>query len=140
MTGYTTVTIAAVGALTSAAGAMAQGKATSDAANYNAQLNAQNALASQRAAAEQAKRQERLRNKRAGTNRAHDPDKLDLLEDNAIEEELAIQDTLHAGLTQSIGFGNNANLDRSSAANARRSGTTNAFGSLLSGAGDIAAT
>tara|TARA_R110000822_G_scaffold155078_1_gene294884 strand:+ start:268 stop:786 length:519 start_codon:yes stop_codon:yes gene_type:complete len=121
-------------------GAIQGATSTAAAADYNRKLAIQNAIASNAAAAQQVERQRRLSLKRAGANRAHDPDKLDLLEDSAIEEELAIQDTLHAGATQFVGFGNNANLERSKARNARVGGGVTAFGTLLGGAGERFAT
>jgi len=120
-----------------AIGALSQGAAASNAANFNAQVANNNALAARAAAAENADRQRRLSVKRKGANRANDPDKLDLLEDSAIEEELAISDIISGGTGRSIGFASTAALDRARGSAARTGGATSAFGSLLGVSGNF---
>ena len=99
-----------IGTAVSAMGQIQAGINAQNAANRNAGVLFQNANAARLAANENAKRQARLGRKRAGANRALDPDKLDLLEDNAIEEELAVQSIVHAGEVEAIGFENRAQL------------------------------
>lgn len=123
-----------LGTATSAVGALQQGAATQKAANFNAQVAFNNAHAARLAALEDSKRQARAGAKRQGTNRAHDPDKLDLLEDSAIEEELAVQSIIHSGEVRAVGFENNARLEIAKGKNARASGVFGAFTSVLMGA------
>ncbi len=138
MTGATTATyIMLASAVMSAAAAMQQAKAQSDAANFNAQVANNNAIATRAAAAENAKREGRAGDKRMGAIRARGGmDKMDLLVDSAMEEELEIQTILHAGELQATGFANTALLDTASARNARASGNITAASALLSGAGN----
>tara|TARA_R110000787_G_C13128424_1_gene415769 strand:- start:42 stop:536 length:495 start_codon:yes stop_codon:yes gene_type:complete len=122
-------------AAAAAAGAMQQAKAASDAANFNAQVANNNAIATRAAAAENAKREGRAGDKRLGAIRARGGmDQMDLLVDSAMEEELGIQSMLHAGKLQATGFANTALLDTASASNARTSGNITAASTLLSGA------
>jgi hypothetical protein len=85
------------------------------------------------AALEDGKRQKRLGMKRQGSRRALDPDKLDLLEDNALEEELAVQSIIHAGEIQAVGFENTARLEIAKGKSARSAATFGAFSSVLMG-------
>ena len=130
-----TTAILIASAVISAAGAMQAGKAQSDAANFNAQVANNNAIATRAAAAENAKREGRAGAKRLGAIRARGGmDQMDLLFDSAMEEELGIQSILHAGELQATGFANTALLDTASARNARASGNITAASTLLSGA------
>lgn len=123
------------GAATAAMGALQQAKATSDAAKFNAQVANNNAIAARAAAAENARRQGRQAEKRMGAIRARGGmDKLDLLEDSAMEEELQIQTILHQGELEAGGFANTALLDTARARNARTAGGISAASTLL-GAG-----
>ena len=135
MSAATTIALVslAAGSALSAVGAISQGKAAQDAANFNAQVANNNAIAARAAAAENATRERRLGAKRRGANRALDPDKLDLLEDSAIEEELNVRSILHGGELKAVGFQNNAALSIAKGQSARASGFTSAFGSLLQG-------
>ena len=123
------------GAAISAMGAIQQGKAASDAANFNAQVANNNAISARQGAAEQAKREARLGQKRMGTLRAIDPDKGDLLEDSAIEEELNLQTILHSGELAALGFRNTAALDLASGENAKTASYISASSSLLTATG-----
>lgn len=136
--GASASTLGTLAAVTSGIGSIAQGNAASNAANFNAQVANNNAIAARAAAAENAKRERRLGAKRRGANRSLDPDKLDLLEDSAIEEELNVQSILHQGELQSAGFGNNASLDIAGGKNAKTAGFTSAFGSVLQGGASAA--
>ena len=122
-----------IGTAISAVGQIQAGINAEDAANRNAGVLFQNANAARLAANENAKRQARLGRKRAGANRAFDPDKLDLLEDNAIEEELAVQSIVHAGEVEAIGFENRAQLQIARGKSARSAATFGAFSSVLMG-------
>lgn len=134
MTSATTIALIA-GAAISAVGAIQQGKAASDAANFNAQVANNNAISARQGAAEQAKREARLGQKRMGTLRAIDPDKGDLLEDSAIEEELNLQTILHSGELAALGFRNTAALDLARGENAKTASYISASSSLLSATG-----
>ena len=118
-----------------AMGSIQQGNAQQQAARYNAQMAFNNAAAARAAAEEDARREKRQGKKRMGTMRAHDPDKLDLLEDSAMEEELNFQTILHGGEMQAIGYENTARLEIARGKSARAAGYAGAAGALLSGAG-----
>jgi hypothetical protein len=117
-----------------AIGALSEGASTQDAANFNAQVLLNNAAAVRIAATEEGRRAKRLGIKRQGANRALDPDKLDLLEDSAIEEELNFQSIIHAGEVQAIGFENNAQLEIARGKSARKKAAFSAVGSLVGAA------
>jgi hypothetical protein len=119
--------------LVSAVGQLQAGASAQRAANFNAQVGFNNAHAARLAALEDAKRQNRIGRKRAGMNRALDPDKLDLLEDTALEEALAEQSIIHAGEIQAVGFENNARLEIARGKSARSAATFGAFSSVLMG-------
>ena len=127
------IEIAIIGAVVSAIGQLQAGAAAQNAANFNAQVAANNAHAARLAAAEDAKRQRRLGIKRQGSRRALDPDKLDLLEDSAIEEELEVLSLLHAGEVQAVGFESTARLEIARGKAARTSSRFGAASTLLMG-------
>tara|TARA_R110002012_G_scaffold322064_1_gene554426 strand:+ start:96 stop:656 length:561 start_codon:yes stop_codon:yes gene_type:complete len=129
--------IKAVSSVVSIIGTLKGARATQDAANYNAQVNLNNANAARLTAKENARRQKRLGLKRQGGLRALDPDKLDLLEDSAIEEELQVSTLLHAGEVKAIGSENTARLDIAKGMAARQSGYIGATGTLLTGTSDL---
>lgn len=122
------------GSVMSAIGQLQAGANAQKAANFNAQIAFNNAHAARTAALEDSRRQRRLGAKRQGSRRALDPDKLDLLEDNALEEELAVQSIIHAGEVQAVGFGNTARLDIARGKAARSESRFGAASSLLMGA------
>ena len=139
MTAATTATYLAVaGIAVSAMGTLKAGADAKSSADYNASLNAQNAVAARKAGLEKAKREARLGAKRQGANRAMDPDKLDLLEDSAIEEELSIQSIIHGAEMEATGFTNSAALDRARGKNAQSSALIGASGSVLLGGSKVA--
>lgn len=140
MTGYTAVTIAVAGTAVSAIGAMNQGKAAQQAANFNAQVAQNNAVAARQAAAENARREARAGRIRTGALRARSnlDASMDLLEDSVMEEELNVNSILHAGELEALGLTTSASLFRAQGAAARQAGNTQAFGSLLKGAGKAA--
>jgi hypothetical protein len=122
-----------LGTAVAVVGQLQAGAAAQNAANFNAQVAANNAHAARLAAAENAKRQRRLGIKRQGSRRALDPDKLDLLEDSAIEEELAVLSLLHAGEVEATGFEGTARLETARGKAARSSSRFGAAGTLLLG-------
>ena len=142
MTGIEPAIIAAVmtglGSVVSAVGQLKAGANAQKAANFNAQIAFNNAHAARTAALEDSRRQRRLGAKRQGSRRALDPDKLDLLEDNALEEELAVQAIIHAGEVQGVGFENTARIDIARGKSAMRSAKFKAASSLLMGASSAA--
>jgi hypothetical protein len=119
--------------LVSAIGQLQAGANAQQAANFNAQVAFNNAHAARLAALEDGKRQKRLGLKRQGARRAIDPDKLDLLEDSALEEELAVQSIIHAGEIQAVGFESTARLEIAKGKSARSAATFGAFSSVLMG-------
>jgi len=116
-------------------GQLKAGADTQTASNYNARLLQNQANSKRLTAAENARRQDRMGRKRMGTLRSIDPDKLDLLEDSAIEEELNVQTTIHSGEVDAIGDENSARLELRKGRNAMTSAKIGAAGSaLMSGA------
>ena len=147
MTGLETSTLLAIsvgtsvaGTAVSAIGAMNQGKAAQQAANFNAQVAQNNAIAARQAAAENARREARAGRIRTGALRARSnlDASMDLLEDSVMEEELNVNSILHAGELEALGLETSASLSRAQGAAARQAGNAKAFGSLLSGAGKAA--
>jgi hypothetical protein len=121
------------GSLVSAVGQLQAGANAQKAANYNAQVAYNNAHSSRLAAAEDAKRQDRAGRKRQGSNRAVDPDKLDLLEDSALEEALGVASVLHAGEVKAVGFESNARLEIAKGKSAKDSAVFGAATTALMG-------
>jgi len=134
VTGFEVAILMAVSSAVAAVGQLKAGANAQKAANFNAQIAFNNAHAARTAALEDSRRQRRLGAKRQGSRRALDPDKLDLLEDNALEEELAVQSIIHAGEVQAVGFGNTARLDIARGKAARSESRFGAASSLLMGA------
>jgi hypothetical protein len=126
------------GMIISASGQLQAGKAEQEAANFNAAVARNNAAAARAAALEDSRREKRLGTKRQGARRAIDPDNLDLLEDNAMEDELLVLTTLHAGEVEAIGFESTGALETARGKAARASGRMSAAGTLLGGAGKLA--
>ena len=124
----------------SAIGAMNQGKAAQQAANFNAQVAQNNAIAARQAAAENARREARAGRIRTGALRARSnlDASMDLLEDSVMEEELNVNSILHAGELEALGLTTSASLFRAQGAAARQAGNAQAFSSLLKGAGKAA--
>ena len=114
-----------------------QAKKSSDA---NAQRLAISAQSKRLAANEKATREARLAAKRQGNMRAADPNKLDLIEDSAIEEELALLSIRHSGDVGAIGDANSASLERFKGSNAMSGAVVGAAGSVLMGGSELAQT
>jgi len=127
--------LAIAGAVIGAIGALKQGQAAQKAANYNAANSFQQAHAERLASIEESKRTRRLAGKRMGVLRSLDPDKLDLLEDSAMEEELNILTILHGGEMQAVGLENTGRLDIQRGKDARTASYYGAASGLLMGAG-----
>jgi len=130
-----TVASGVVGAM----GAMQQGKAQSQAANYQAQVADRNAKMSRsQAAVEQDdQRRENMRQLGAiraayggtGIEMAGSP--LDVLEDTSIEQELDVERIGYRGELRALGETDKANLARAEAENAKSAGAIGAVGSIL---------
>lgn len=127
----------------SAVSAMQQGQAAKSAANYNAQINLQNATITRQQAAQQAAQQDRENYLRLGAIRAAQGatggrgdagSVLDVLADAASQGELERQNILYQGELAARGYTNTAQLDTFSGANAARSGYLKAGSELLAGA------
>lgn len=141
MTGIEIAIIA--GTVLSAVGSIQQGIAASNAAKFNAKVAQNNAIAARQNAAENARRERRLGRLRQGARRAASgafgniEDDLDLLEDNAREDELAALTIIHQGELQAISQQNQASLFRSQGSAALTAGFVSAAGTLIGGGGRI---
>jgi len=124
--------LAGVGTAISAVGALSAGAAAKTAANFNAAAGASNARAARRDAAENFDRRDRLGRRRAGELRNRLVS-LDVLEDQAMEEEIDAQTILHQGEVRAIGFERGAGLDLLRGRTAERAGQLSAAGSLIKG-------
>lgn len=124
-----------IGSVISGIGQLQAGANAQRTANTNAKGLFDAANSRRLVAIENAKREKRLGLKRQGANRALDPDKLDLLEDNAIEEELGIQTIIHAGEVEAIGFENQGRLQIARGSQARKQAIFGAFSTVLMGVG-----
>tara|TARA_R110000787_G_scaffold45219_1_gene110220 strand:- start:61 stop:570 length:510 start_codon:yes stop_codon:yes gene_type:complete len=127
------VTLMVMSTVVSAVGQIAAGSAANSAAKYNAAVARNQAISARQTAAENAKRQNRIGKKRQGAARAIDPDKLDLLEDSAMEEALAEKDIIHGGEVDATGFENTARLEIAKGKNAMTGAVIGAGSSLLMG-------
>ncbi len=135
MTGTEALIVGSV--LTSALGSIKQGQAASAAASYNAAQARANQQSTIQSARESAKRQARLGRKRQGELRLLGVSG-DVLEDQAMEEELAVLDILHSGELKAAGFGQTAELDMLRADTTKTAGQIGAAGTLLEGGVKIA--
>lgn len=115
----------------SAVGSIAGGMQAKKAGEFNAAMLRNQAKANRDAAEEKGKREARLGAKRMGTLRSLDPNKLDLLEDSAMEEELNVQTIIHAGEVEAVGNENSARLALAKGNAAMTSGVMGAAGSVL---------
>ena len=108
-----------VGTATSAIGSIKQGQAANQTAKFNAQVAENAAIGSRQTAAENERRQRRA--------------SLDLLEDNAMEEELQALTIRHGGNLRARGFQQQAALDRMQGKTAVSSSRVGAATTLLKG-------
>tara|TARA_R110000796_G_scaffold227009_1_gene343535 strand:- start:4052 stop:4507 length:456 start_codon:yes stop_codon:yes gene_type:complete len=121
-----------VGTATSAIGSIKQGQAANQTAKFNAQVAENAAIGSRQTAAENERRQRRVSLKRQGAMRAQGAS-LDLLEDNAMEEELQALTIRHGGNLRARGFQQQAALDRMQGKTAVSSSRVGAATTLLKG-------
>lgn len=130
------------GAIFSAVSALRQGQAAKSAADYNAQINQQNAALAQQEAADQARQQDRENYLRLGAIRAaqgksggvaDEGSVLDVLGDAAAQGELEKQNILYRGTLRARGFSNTAALDTYGGGNAVTASYWKAGSELLSG-------
>lgn len=132
-----TLAAAAIGAV----GSIQQGQAGKTAANYNAQLAQNNATYAGQQSAEEARRQRIMGAKAVGAARAGygasgvsiEGSPLDVLEESARSAELDALSIEHGGQVRSIGFRNEATLDRFRGSAASRAGYMGAAATLLKG-------
>lgn len=137
------LTAMAVGTAVSAYGSYQQGKATERAMNYNAQVAEQNAKVAKDKAAYEAELQASKLRRAIGAQRAAQSGSgyllsgtaLDLQEDTTIQGEMDRLAILYGGEVESSNLKSEAQLARMQGKAAAQAGTTAAFGTLLSGAG-----
>ena len=136
----------AISSVVSFVGALQQGKAAKDAANFNATVNLQNAQIAQSNAAAAAKQHERETYLRLGSIHANqgkaggaagEGSVLDVLGDVAGQRELERQNIYYNGQLQARGFQNTAALDTYSGKQAQTASYFKAGGELLRGAGNL---
>ena len=130
-------------AVFSAIGAISQGQAAGDAADFNAAVQRQNAelaLRDSKMRVSQSEREQFLRMGAiraqygaGGTGRADEGSVLDVLADTAAQGELEKQNLLYQGQVAARGYQNTATLDDAQGANAERSGFLQAGAELLGG-------
>ena len=126
--------IAAAGTAVSAIGAISTASAQSRASEHNASVQRINANAALADGVENAKREQRAASRRMGELRNSGLlVSMDVLEDQAMENELSTQTILHASRTKANALTQGARLSSAKAATARTSGYINAAGSLLQG-------
>lgn len=134
-----------VSKLFSVFGSLAQASAASAAAQYNAQIAANNATYARQKAAEDERRARVQGRKVLGGVRAGygasgitvEASPQDVLEEGAAAAELDALTIRHAGEVQAVAFENESNLERFRAKTARTTGYLSAASSLLSGVGKI---
>lgn len=125
----------------SAVGAIQQGSAQKAAADYNAAVARNNAIAARQQASAEAERQERQMRLRRGANIAKaaasgvalEGSVLDLFEDNAIEEEIDRLSIFYQGEINANNFEANATLDDMRGQAAKQASYFSAAGTLLGG-------
>lgn len=123
--------LASAGSVIGALGAIGQGRAASDAANYNARLAEMEAASKERAQRDASQRQLsgiRASIGKSGATSAGTP--LLVLADSAANAEIDALNTRYGGALQS-------SIYRAGGADARRAGTIRAGASLLTGFGQI---
>ena len=136
MTGAEVALIATVvGTATSAIGAIKQGQAASKAAKFNAQVASNNAVSAKATSVENANRERRNALRRQGTIRANmgSGAAWDMLEDQAMEDELGLLSIIHEGDLQASNFETQSTLERSRGKTAQQEGVFSAAGALLKG-------
>ena len=127
----------AVGTTASAIGQIQAGNRAKRAGDFNAQVAANNAIASRASAEEDARRFRRVARKRAG-ERIVSGVSMDLLQDNAMEEELGALTILHKREITAIGYETDAAIARAGGRTAQRAGYSGAVSDLLLGGSKMA--
>ena len=133
--------IMAAGAVMSAVGAIQQGKAAKNAANYNAAIATNDARIAELQAQAEESRHRRMARKAIGGIRAAygasgvtlEGTPTDVLYESVANAESDALNIRYGGLLRSQGFMNTAQLDRMQGKNAQTAGYMNAASSLLSG-------
>ena len=134
------IALAVASTAMSAYGAIQQGNAANQAAKFNSAVANNNAIAARQNASENAKRQQREARQRAGANRANAAasgtfggSAFDLLEDNAMEEELDRLTIIHQGELKASGLEASGGLMSAQGRQAQTAGYFGAAGALLKG-------
>lgn len=152
MTGAEELAAVAAVAAVAAAGvtaysAVQQGKAASDAANYNAKLAAQNAAIAQQQAQSQATQQQAQARAKIGAAEAAygasgvdagSGSPLDVLSSSAQQSEFGRQTILYNGNLKALGYNDQTQLDNAAAGNALAQGDLKAGSAVLTGAAGAA--
>lgn len=134
-----------VGSAVSAIGAIREGNAAADAANYNANAAAQNALYARQQAAEEEQQVRIMGRKTMGSMRAAygasgvtmEGSPMDVLAESAAAMERDALNVRRAGERRAQGFEAESSMERRKAGYAKTQGYLGAAGSLLSGGGNI---
>ena len=129
------------GSIVSTIGQIQQSSAASQAAEYNAAVARNNALAARQQAAANADALERKSRNVIGSSRMNyaasgvslEGSPLDVLEEQAMMAELDRQNTIYSGELKAIGFQNEAQIEDMRAKNARSAGAIGVASSLFSG-------
>jgi hypothetical protein len=134
-------TLGTLGSLMGGLGAMQSNSAQTSAAEYNAQLSRQNAALSRQKTQEELEIQDRERRLRLGSNIARaganntgfGGSTGDILQSNAMQEELELMSIKSDGALRAAGFENTATLDSMQAESSKTAGMIGAGANLLSG-------
>jgi hypothetical protein len=129
------------GTVISAIGALQSASSQRDAANYNAAVASQNATIARQQGEADAAKLRRQQTKQLGDMRAAyaangislEGSAIDVLGDTAGQFELDIQNARYNAELKAIGYGNEAQLQRSRASSAETAGYLNAAGTIIGG-------
>jgi hypothetical protein len=138
------VTMSILSTAFSVVGAISQGRQEKNAAEYNAAVARNNAIAARQQAAANAEAQGREARRRIGSARAGygasgvalEGSPLDIIEQSALEAELDRQNILYAGDLKASGFESTATLEESRGKSAMTGSIFKAGSSLLTGTQD----
>lgn len=132
-----------IGTIFSAVGAISQGVQASNAADYNAAVARNNALAARQQASANAEAQGRESRRRLGAMRAAygasgvtmEGSPLDVIEQSAMEAELDRQNILYSGELKASGYEGTSELEEAKGSSAMTGSLFSAGSSLLTGYG-----
>ena len=124
--------IAAAGTAVSAIGAISTANAARKSGDVNAAIGEANAVGARNAAAENAKRVERQGRQRMGELR-NSGLLMDVIEDQAREEQLAVLNETYKGELQALGLERGASISRTEGRNAQKAGYASATALLVEG-------